>query len=586
MATKPSVKLYLALGGQQEFRTRLQACQKEVKTFQSELKALADRYDGNANHIDALTAKQKILEQEYEALQRKQKTANDALADSAQDYDKCSKNLENLKEKLQLATDQHDRFKKSVAAIEEYEKLTKAIDDQEGELIDLNMALKNAKEQQEKLRAEGKEGTEEYEKQTRAVDKLEDAVEELSKELETSKGKQKDLYEANKDAFKAYEDQERQIGQLEKAIEKESSQVAECEKRMATWRGEIASTERQLDSVENEIKQNSQYIDEARNSYDNCATSIDKFGNTAESQTDELQALRNGIKGVDDELNGMDLDGFSKGIVNYQVALNALVDLLRQVPRLMKEAFDYIVDVGSSFEAQMSKVSAISGATGGDLSALTEYAKEMGRTTKFSATEAGEAYEYMAMAGWTANDMLDGLSGIMNLAAASGESLGTTSDIVTDALTAFGLSAKDSTHFADLLATASSNANTNVSMMGETFKYVAPVAGAMGYSAEDVAEAIGLMANSGIKASSAGTALRSIINRLGTDAGASSTKLGALGILTEKLGVQFYDSRGNARAFGDVIRETREAWKDLDDQQAVAMPTRLPGRMLCLAGWP
>ena len=180
--------------------------------------------------------------------------------------------------------------------------------------------------------------------------------------------------------------------------------------------------------------------------------------------------------------------------------------------------------------------------------------------------------------------MLDGLEGIMSLAAASGESLGTTSDIVTDALTAFGMSAKDSTHFADLLATASSNANTNVSMMGETFKYVAPAAGAMGYSAEDMAEAIGLMANSGIKASQAGTSLRSVITRLATDAGASSTKLGALGVLTEKLGVQFYDSNGKARAFGDVIRETRTAWQGLDDQQAATYAKQIAGQN-AISGW-
>lgn len=137
----------------------------------------------------------------------------------------------------------------------------------------------------------------------------------------------------------------------------------------------------------------------------------------------------------------------------------------------------YSVKVGSDFEAAMSKVSAISGATGDDLQKLTEKAKEMGAKTKFSATESAQAFEYMAMAGWKTDDMLNGIEGIMNLAAASGEDLATTSDIVTDALTAMGLQASDSGHFADVLAAASSNSNTNVGMMGETFKYVAPVAG-------------------------------------------------------------------------------------------------------------
>lgn len=172
------------------------------------------------------------------------------------------------------------------------------------------------------------------------------------------------------------------------------------------------------------------------------------------------------------------------------------------------------VKTTADFDAQMSKVQAISGATGEQFDALRDKAREMGAKTKFSATEAGAAFEYMAMAGWKTDDMLEGIEGIMSLAAASGEDLALTSDIVTDALTAFGLSAKDSGHFADILAAASSNANTNVAMLGESFKYAAPVAGALGISAEDTSLALGLMANAGIKASQAGTVLRSGLSNL------------------------------------------------------------------------
>ncbi len=172
------------------------------------------------------------------------------------------------------------------------------------------------------------------------------------------------------------------------------------------------------------------------------------------------------------------------------------------------------VKVASDFDFAMSQVAAVSGATGKELDALRDKAREMGSKTKFSASEAAEAMNYMAMAGWKTGDMLDGIEGIMNLAAASGEDLATTSDIVTDALTALGLSAADSGHFADILAAASSNANTNVAMMGETFKYCAPVAGALGFTAEDTAEAIGLMANAGIKSSQAGTAMRTMLTSL------------------------------------------------------------------------
>ena len=220
------------------------------------------------------------------------------------------------------------------------------------------------------------------------------------------------------------------------------------------------------------------------------------------------------------------------------------------------------VKAGASFEAEMSKVSAISGSTGNDLKALTDKAKEMGKKTKFSATESAEAFEYMAMAGWKTDDMLNGIEGIMNLAAASGEDLATTSDIVTDALTAFGLSASDSAEFSDVLAAASSNANTNVSMMGDTFKYVAPVAGALGYSVQDTAIAVGLMANSGIKASQAGTSLRAILSRLAKPTDRVQAAM-------DELGISLTDSNGNMKSMRQVMEDMRNGFAGLTkDQQA------------------
>lgn len=225
------------------------------------------------------------------------------------------------------------------------------------------------------------------------------------------------------------------------------------------------------------------------------------------------------------------------------------------------------IKTSSDFESAMSKVSAISGATGTDLDKLNKKAQEMGAKTKFSATESAEAFTYMAMAGWKTEDMLDGIEGVMNLAAASGEDLATTSDIVTDALTAFGLSAKDSGHFADVLAKTSSSANTNVSMLGESFKYVAPVAGALGYSAEDTAIALGLMANAGIKGSQAGTALRSSISRLvkPTDDAAA---------MMDKYGISLTNTDGTMKPLGDVMNTLREKLGGLSEaEQAQAAAT-------------
>lgn len=231
----------------------------------------------------------------------------------------------------------------------------------------------------------------------------------------------------------------------------------------------------------------------------------------------------------------------------------------------------YAIKVGGDFEAGMSQVAAISGATGDDLQKLTDLAKEMGSKTKFSATEAAEGYQYMAMAGWKTEDMLNGLPGIMNLAAASGEDLGTTSDIVTDALTAMGLSASDSAHFADVLAAASSNSNTNVSMMGETFKYAAPLAGALGYNIEDLAQAIGLMANSGIKSTQAGTSLRSILTRL-----ADPPKDCAAAM--EQYGISMTNSDGTMKSLMEVMENMRDSLGGLDEQEQASAASAIGGQ--------
>lgn len=229
------------------------------------------------------------------------------------------------------------------------------------------------------------------------------------------------------------------------------------------------------------------------------------------------------------------------------------------------------VKTAADFDSAMSQVAAVSGATGKDFDALRNKAREMGAKTKFSATEAAEAMNYMAMAGWKTEDMLSGIEGIMNLAAASGEDLATTSDIVTDALTAFGLSAKDSCRFADILAAASSNANTNVSMMGETFKYCAPIAGALGFSAEDTAEAIGLMANAGIKSSQAGTALRTIMNNLAGDVKISGKAIGDVTIATT-------NADGSMRDLSDILADCRSAFGNLTESEKAQAAESLVGK--------
>ncbi|MBN3409937.1 phage tail tape measure protein [Clostridium botulinum] len=271
----------------------------------------------------------------------------------------------------------------------------------------------------------------------------------------------------------------------------------------------------------------------------------------------------------------LDPHGLEKGLRNLggiakaglKITMGAVAGVATAVGGLSIAA----IKVGMGFEESMSKVQAISGATGEEIKLLTDKAKEMGAKTKFSAGESAQAFQYMAMAGWKTGDMLNGIDGIMNLAAASGEDLALVSDIVTDSLTAFGMSAKDSAQFADLLASAASNSNTNVSMLGESFKYVAPVAGALGHSAKDTAFALGLMANAGIKGSQSGTALRASLTNLANPSKKMAEEM-------DRLGISLVDSNGKVKEGKALYDELRQKFSGLTDAQKTQSAATIFGK--------
>lgn len=282
----------------------------------------------------------------------------------------------------------------------------------------------------------------------------------------------------------------------------------------------------------------------------------------------------------------LDTGGFEKGISALggiaSKGLTASTVAISAVSAALSTCAAYAIKVGSDFEVGMSNVEAISSASAQSvttasgemvdgLTALTEKAKEMGATTKFSATESSQALNYMAMAGWDAQEMYDGLAGVMTLAAASGEDLATTSDIVTDALTAFGMQASESGHFADVLAQVSASANTNVGLLGETFKYVAPLCGTMGYSAEDASIAIGLMANSGIKGSQAGTALKTAIANMAAPTKAMAAQMAALGI-------EITNSDGSSKSLMEVMQNLRTSFDGLSESEQAAAASTIFGK--------
>lgn len=345
---------------------------------------------------------------------------------------------------------------------------------------------------------------------------------------------------------------------------------------------EIKSTEKQLKDVERLLKldpKNTELLAQKQQLLAKAAKeSADKVKELHEIEkkmvdagvdknSEQFQALQREIIEAERDAKSAEKALRDFGSVNLQ-KLTATLDqigqkataagtaLSKNVTAPIVAGFTVATKVTADFDKSMSQVAAISGATGEDFDALRDKARDMGATTKFSASEAAEAMNYMAMAGWKTEDMLDGIEGIMALAAASGEDLATTSDIVTDALTAFGMGAEDASHFADILAAASANANTNVAMLGESFKYIAPVAGAMGYSAEDISIALGLMANSGIKASQAGTSLRNILTRMAKPTKESATAMEALGLSLD-------DGEGNMKTFMEVMQDFRSGFGQL-----------------------
>lgn len=396
---------------------------------------------------------------------------------------------------------------------------------------------------QDTLRARVTELTSKIDVQKGIVQQNGQQYDNLKQKLELQKTAHDQLKTKVEAAKKAYEDSAKATGEDSEETQKLKAEYEKLSSQLSTSESQITKTETAITKQEAAVNQSKAALTEmeaelknvnaelARAPFDEYAAKAEKVGGTLTSVGQKLLPLSTGIAGL--------------GVA--------------------------AVKTTADFDSEMSKVSAISGATGTDLDKLRGKAREMGAKTKFSASEAAQGMQYMAMAGWKTQDMMDGLEGIMNLAAASGEDLASTSDIVTDALTAFGLSAKDSSHFSDILAAASSNANTNVSMMGETFKYAAPVLGSLGYTAEDAALAIGLMANAGIKSSQAGTALRGAITNL---AKPTDTVAAAM----DKYGISLTDSSGKMLSLRELMEQLRQKLGGLSEAEQAQAAAALFGK--------
>ena len=408
-----------------------------------------------------------------------------------------------------------------------------------------SLAAANAKlygTKSDALKAKISELTQKMDVQKTKVEDCKSHYETLTTRLDNNKKKSEELKAKVAELSKAYEESKEATGENSEETKKLKTELDKAEKQLTT-------TEAQTTKYEAAVKKQGAAVTQAE----------------ADLANMEVQ-----LRDVNAELARQKFDEYAEKAGKVGQAVQTAGQHMMKVTTAIGGVAAASVTVAANFEQQMSKVQAISGATAEDTDRLTESARQWGRDTKYSATEAGEAFEYMALAGWKTDDMLEGIGGILNLAAASAMDLGTASDIVTDYLTAFGLSAKDAGKFADEMAYAMSHSNTTTEALGEAYKNCAATAASMGYSVEETTAVLMTMANAGVKGGEAGTALNAIMTRLATDTKGCATEL-------SKYGVEVYDAQGNMNSLSSILTGVRGVWNNLTDEQQANLAKTIAG---------
>lgn len=393
-----------------------------------------------------------------------------------------------------------------------------------------------------------------YQKSKEKQDDVKKSMQSMKDAYEAAEKKLKEMKNSGEASADAIEEQSKATAEAYTAYQNYSEAVEKCEARTNRFQKAITDAKTEEINASNAIKQYAEYIEEAKRSADGTASSLDEYG-----------------KAVKDAGESASDAGGKLGIFSGVLSANLVTAGLQRVCDLLKAGASYAVDVGSSFEAAMSQVQAISGATGADLEALTAKASQLGRDTAYSATDTGNALYYMSLAGWNTTQMLDSIDDVLNLAAASSMSLSTASDIVTDEITAFGLSAKDASHFVDVMAYAQANSNTTTEALGEAYKEVASTAGKFNISVEDTTSVLMTMANAGIKGSTAGNALNTVLTRLMTNTKDCATEL-------KKYGVSIYDSNGQMKSMSSILEGITNAFAGLNQEEQANLAKVIAGQ--------
>jgi len=525
-----SIATKVTIEGEKQYTSALKNINSELQLLQSQMKTTTAQYQNNANSQEALNAKLKVLNESYVKQQEKINLLNEAIAKGRTAQEQWRAQIEKTNSALEAVKGKLSTLDSSVIkAGEQWNKYKTQLDAAKTELKALETSTEDTTEEQAELTAK----ISDLEQKMATLDTSTDGAASATGEL---------LAEQSK---------------LNTTLEKQQNGYQTVTNKVNKWGTQLNNAKTASYNLSTEITKTKQYLNEAKTSYDRCATSIDKFGNETEEAKNDLDAGNSSIEDMSQSFQAL----------SSILAASKIADAVRAVADALKEC----VDTTADFTYTMATVEATSGATQEELNALETQAKEYASNSIFMAQDVADSYQVMAQAGWTAQDMLDGMSGVMNLSAASTEELGDVTNIVVDALTAFGYAASDAGRFADVLAEAAAASNTSVSLMGNSFTQVASTAGAMGYTIEDVASALAVMANNGIKGETAGAALSTALTRM---AGGNETATNAL----NELNVSMMDSSGQARDLGDFLGDLRTAFSGLTDEEKINYAYQLAGQ--------
>ncbi len=525
-----SIATKVSIEGEKQYKSAVTSINTALKTLKTEMTAVTAVFQTNANSEAALSAKMGVLTQTLAKQKEKIDVLNNAIKAGKKAQDEWKSAIQKTKEQLE------ENNKKLASADEKTRESGKQwltyktqVDAAKSELKSLKNSSEDTADAQEKLK-------------TKIAD-LEGKMKELDSSTNGAASETGKLLESQEEITRTLTTQEGKLQGVTNKTEK--------------WQQQLNTARAEEANLKVEIDQTNGYLSEAKNSADRCATSIDKMGKEVKEAAEDMEDGAESTERVSESFDALSSILVTSGVVNG----------IKKV----KDALEECVDVSADFHYTMATVQAVSGATTDEMGKLETQAKDYASTTVFMAQDVANAYQVMGQAGWTADEMLDSMAGTMSLASAASEDLGNTTNIVVDAMTAFGYSADQAGHFADVLARASADTNTSVALLGNSFQACATTAGGMGYSVDDVAVALGIMANNGLKAEMSGTALTTALTRM---SGANDTASAAM----EDLGLTMFETSGQAKPLGQFLGELRDSFKGMTEEQKINNAYMLAGQ--------